>query len=80
MTQGDGQQEPSYNVVVRMSGPACPLEDAERLLAMKMSPGIPAPELISVLATIDNSLRAERTMAMLPSFCDLRMILLRSAP
>jgi len=68
MTQDDGQQGPSYNAVVRMSGPAGPLEDAARALAMKMSPGIPAPELTSMMTTIDESLSAERTMAMLSVF------------
>jgi predicted permease len=68
MTQDDGQQGPSYKVVVRMSGPAGPLENAARMLATKMSPGIPVPELTSMLTTIDDSLSAERTMAMLSVF------------
>ena len=68
MSQDDGQQGPSYNAVVRTSGPAGPLADAARSLAMSMEPGIPAPLLTPMSVTIDDSLSAERTMALLAVF------------
>jgi predicted permease len=67
MTQDNGQN-PSYNAVVRSSGPAGPLADAARSLAMSMQPGIPAPLLTPMSVTIDDSLSAERTMALLAVF------------
>ncbi len=68
MTQDDGQQGPSYNVVIRSAGPAGPLADAARSLAMGMAPGIPAPVLTPMSVTVDDSLSAERTMALLAVF------------
>jgi predicted permease len=68
MTQDDGSQGPSYNAVVRMSGPAGPLADAARSLAMSAVPGIPVPLLIPMSVTVDDSLSAERLMAMLSIF------------
>jgi predicted permease len=68
MTQDDGQQGPSYNVVVRTTGPAGPLADSARSLATSMAPGIPAPLLTPMSVTIDDSLSAERTMALLAVF------------
>jgi predicted permease len=68
MTQDDGKQGPSYNAVVRTSGPPGPLSDAARSLAMSMEPGIPAPVLVPMSVTVDDSLSAERTMAMLAVF------------
>jgi predicted lysophospholipase L1 biosynthesis ABC-type transport system permease subunit len=68
MTQDDGKQGPSYNVVVRTSGPAGPLADAARSLAHGMAPDIPAPLLTPMSVTVDESLSAERTMALLAVF------------
>ena len=68
MTQDDGQQGPSYNVVVRTTGPAGPLADSARSLAMSMQPGIPPPVLTPMSITVDDSLSAERTMALLAVF------------
>ena len=68
MSQDDGQMGPSYNAVVRTSGPAGPLADAARSLAMSMAPAIPAPLLTPMSVTVDESLSAERTMALLAVF------------
>ena len=68
MSQDDGQMGPSYNAVVRTSGLAGPLADATRSLAMSMAPEIPAPLLTPMSLTVDESLSAERTMALLAVF------------
>jgi predicted permease len=68
MSQDNGELGPSYNAVVRMNGPAGPLADAARSLVMNMNAEIPAPEMTPMLLTIDESLSAERTMAMLAVF------------
>ena len=59
---------PSYNAVVRTSGLAGRLADATRSLAMSMAPEIPAPLLTPMSLTVDESLSAERTMALLAVF------------
>ena len=68
MTQDEGDQGPSYIAVVRTSGPVGPLADAARSLAMSMEPSIPAPLLTRMSVTVDESLSAERTMALLSVF------------
>jgi predicted permease len=68
MTQDDGSQGPSYNAVLRTNGPAGPLADAARSLVMSMDAEIPAPVMTPMSLTIDESLSAERTMAMLAVF------------
>jgi predicted permease len=68
MSQDDGQMGPSYNAVVRTSGLAGPLADSARSLAMSMAPEIPAPQLTPMSVTVDESLSAERTMALLAVF------------
>jgi predicted permease len=68
MTQDDAKQGPSYYAVVRSSGPAGPLADAARSLVLSMQPEIPAPLLTPMSVTIDESLSAERTMALLAVF------------
>jgi predicted permease len=68
MSQDDGQMGPSYVAVVRTSGLAGPLADAARSLAMRMAPEIPAPLLTPMSVIVDESLSAERTMALLAVF------------
>jgi predicted permease len=68
MTQDDNQHSPSYNAVVRMDGPASPLAGAARTLATRMAPGMPAPVMTSMSGVIDDSLGAERMMALLSVF------------
>ena len=68
MTQDQDQHSPSYNVVVRSDGPASPLASAARSLVQKMAPGIPAPVMTSMSSVVDDSLSAERIMALLAVF------------
>jgi predicted permease len=67
MTQDDGHS-PSYNAVVRTAGPPAPLAGAARALASRFAPGIPAPEMTSMEKVVDDSLSAERMMALLSVF------------
>ena len=68
MSQDDGQMGPSYHAVVRTNGGAGPLVAAARSLALGLLPGIPAPLLTPMEQTVDDSLSAERTMALLAVF------------
>ncbi len=67
LTQGDSKS-PSYQAVVRIDGPTAPLASAVRTLAMQMAPTIPAPVMTSMEAVMDESLAAERMMALLSVF------------
>jgi predicted permease len=68
MTQNDGEDSRSYNAVVRINGAAGPLANSARLIGTKLDPGIPAPVMTSMQGVIDDSLSAERTMALLAVF------------
>jgi predicted permease len=68
MTQDGGLHGTSYSAVVRMSGLAGPLAGAARSLAISMDPEIPAPILTSMSVTVEDSLGAERLMAILSTF------------
>ena len=68
MTQDDGNQGPSYNAVIRTNGLPGPLANAARALAQGLEPAIPAPMLTPMERTVDESLSAERTMALLAFF------------
>jgi predicted permease len=68
MTQDDGRDRPSYTAVVKTDAPAGPLAGAARELAKKMAPAIPAPVITSMQTIVDDSLSAERMMAMLSVF------------
>ncbi len=68
MTQQDERQATSYNAVVRTNGPRGPLADAARSLAKGLDSGIPAPLMTSMSAIVDDSLSAERVMALLAVF------------
>ena len=67
MSQEAGD-DPSYNAVLRMSGPAGPLALAVRQLTRRIVPSIPAPLVTSLETTLDDSLSAERMMALLAVF------------
>ena len=68
MTQDDQHQWHSYTAVVRMDGPAAPLSRAARALAARMAPDIPPPVMTSMSSVVDDSLSAERMMALLSVF------------
>jgi ABC-type antimicrobial peptide transport system permease subunit len=64
----DAGDDPSFNAVVRMAGPAGPLAAAVRQLTRRVIPTIPAPEVTSLETTLNDSLSAERMMALLAVF------------
>jgi len=67
MTQDDGKQL-SYYAVVRTGGDAGSVANTARRLARQLAPAIPAPVTTSMTTTIDDSLSAERMMALLSVF------------
>ena len=64
----DEQQKPSFTAVLRVEGPQAPLAAAAHTLAMRLAPTIPAPIFTTMNEVIDNSLNAERLMALLSLF------------
>jgi ABC-type antimicrobial peptide transport system permease subunit len=68
MTQGDKDQPPSFNAVVRVEGLSAGLGAAARSIVQKINPEIPAPKVSSMETMVDESLSAERTMALLSGF------------
>lgn len=68
ITQPPMDQSPSYFAVVRMAGDAGSLANEARTLARQLAPGIPAPVMTSMQKTVDDSLSADRMMALLAVF------------
>lgn len=68
MSQGDKDQAPSFNAVVRVEGSSTGLAAAARSIVQKINPEIPAPKVSSMATMVDESLSAERTMALLSGF------------
>jgi predicted permease len=64
----DDRHSPSYFGVVRTDGDAGSVASAARTLARRMAPGIPVPMMTSMMTTMDDSLSAERMMALLSVF------------
>jgi predicted permease len=64
ITQVD-RQKPSYNAVLRVNGPIAPIAAAARSLAANISPDIPAPVMTTMDSVVDDSMSAERVMALL---------------
>jgi len=64
----DEQKKPSLSAVVRIDGPQSPLAGAARSLAARLAPEIPAPVLTTLDEVLDNSISAERMMALLSVF------------
>jgi len=67
ITQFDGKK-PSYNVVVRFTGSKASLASAARNIATQLAPEIAAPEMTSFQSVVDDSVSAERVMALLSLF------------
>jgi predicted permease len=61
----DLQKKPSLNAVVRMDGPQAPLAAAAHTLAARLAPTIPAPVITTMDEVLNNSIGAERMMALL---------------
>ncbi|HEY2470072.1 MAG TPA: ABC transporter permease [Terracidiphilus sp.] len=68
MSQGDKDQTPSFNAVVRFEGSPSSLAAAVHAILQKMNPDIPAPKISSLSEMVDDSLSAERTLALLSVF------------
>ena len=66
--QQDDQPKPSLHAVVRVDGPIAPLAAAVRSIAARLAPTIPTPTLTTVDEVMNNSLGAERMMAVLAIF------------
>jgi len=64
----DPQPKPSLSAVVRMDGPQGPLAAAARELTAKLAPTIPAPVMTTMDEVLDESVSAERMMALLAVF------------
>jgi FtsX-like permease family/MacB-like periplasmic core domain len=62
----DEQKKPSLSAVVRVDGPQAAL--AARSLALRLAPTIPAPTLTTMDEVLNDSMSAERMMALLALF------------
>jgi predicted permease len=60
--------KPSYTFIARLDGPALPFATAVRAIVARDAPDIPAPIFSTMSSTLDQSLSAERMMAMLSVF------------
>ncbi|MGC1872039.1 MAG: FtsX-like permease family protein [Acidobacteriaceae bacterium] len=66
--QQDEQKKPSLTAVVRVDGPMIPLAAAARSLATHLAPTIPPPVLTTMDEVVNNSVSAQRMMAILSLF------------
>jgi ABC-type antimicrobial peptide transport system permease subunit len=64
----DERPKPSFNAVVRIDGPEAPLIAAARSIAARLAPTIPAPAMTTMNEVMNNSMSAERMMALLTVF------------
>ncbi|WP_263358513.1 ABC transporter permease [Acidicapsa ligni] len=55
----------SYTAVIRIEGPAAPFAAATRDLTMRLAPDIPVPVMTTMSSVVDDSITAERMMAIL---------------
>lgn len=66
--QQDTEKKPSLSAVVRADGSLGPVASAARSLATRLAPSIPAPIFTTYDEMVNNSLGAERMMAILAAF------------
>jgi predicted permease len=64
----DEQKKPSLSALVRVAGPQAALALAARSLALRLAPTIPAPTLNTMNQVLNDSMSAERMMALLALF------------
>jgi predicted permease len=64
----DTQKKPSLTAVLRVDGPQAPLANAARTLAARLAPTIPPPIFSTMDEILNNSIGAERMMAILALF------------
>jgi predicted permease len=72
---GAEDKRPSYTAIIRFSGPAGPLAAAIRQITSTIAPDIPPPTLTTMDAQVDDSIAAERVMALLSGFFALSALL-----
>ena len=60
--------KPSYTLIARVDGPLAPFAGAVRNLLARIAPEIPAPVFSTMSSALDQSLSAERMMALLSVF------------
>jgi predicted permease len=58
----------SYSAVVRVDGSPGPLAAAARSLTARLAPNVPAPVMTTMNSVLDDSISAERLMAMLSTY------------
>ncbi len=64
----DPQEKPSLSAVVRVEGNLAPLAAAARSITARLTPTIPAPVMTTLDEVLNNSIGAERMMAVLSLF------------
>jgi predicted permease len=64
----DGFAKGSYTAIARVEGPVVPFAEAMRSLTTRMAPEIPTPNLTTMSSQLDDSIAAERMMAILSVF------------
>jgi ABC-type antimicrobial peptide transport system permease subunit len=64
----DPQKKPSLTAVLSVEGPQAPLANAARTLAARLAPTIPPPIFSTMDEIVNNSISAERMMAILALF------------
>ena len=68
ITQNERDKKPSYVFVIRVEGPAAPFAAAVRAIIAREVPDIPAPVFSTMGTFLDQSLSAQRMMALLSVF------------
>jgi predicted permease len=68
MASASGQEKPNYIALVRVDRPEIPLTAAARKIAAELAPEIPAPKVTSMDHELNDSISAERMMALLAVF------------
>lgn len=68
ITQSNDNKKPEYSFVARVEGPSAPFATAVRNILTREAPEIPAPVFNTLGGFLDQSLSAERMMALLSVF------------
>jgi len=61
-------KKPSFNAIVKTTGPIAPLAATARALTTRLAPDIPAPVLTTMDSVVEGSVSTERVMALLSVF------------
>jgi predicted permease len=68
-------KKPSYEFILRVSGPIAPLASAIRNILAQLAPDVPAPTLMTMERQIDEDNTADRMMTLLSAFFALSALL-----